>query len=456
MDVTDKNVLVAGLGKSGAAAAAFLRSRGAAVTVTDAAAESSLGAVAAEMRAMGVSLELGGHNPASFESADLIVISPGVPHTIAPVQRAAARGVPVIGEIELAWRFVREPIVAVTGTNGKTTVTLMVGEMLRHSGRRPFVGGNIGTPLIDYVRSGQTADTVVVEISSFQLDTIRTFRPGVGVLLNITEDHMDRYPDFAAYARSKARIFENQTSGDIAVLNGSDPIVRSACRGISGRRHVYGIDPMDRQPPEDGAHISGGAIRCRVAARSEAVFDLSRVKFTGRHNLENACAACLAALTAGGSATGIQAALNRFRTPAHRLELVATVRGVRYVNDSKATNVNAVSRALESFDSPVVLIMGGRDKGSRFNGLRDPLRRRVRKLILMGEAAPALAAALDGAAPMEIVADMDEAVMAAAGYARPGEVVLLSPGCSSFDRYDSYAERGHIFATAVKKRVGNA
>ena len=450
MDLKNKRILVVGLGKSGAAAAAFLKSRGAEVTVTDTAPEPDIAAAARDMRAMGIAVESGGHHMRSFETADLVVLSPGVPHTIDPVLRAADRGIPVIGEIELASRFITEPMVAVTGTNGKTTVTLLLGEMLRQSGRRVFVGGNIGAPLIDYVREKQHADLLVVEVSSFQLDTIETFKPMVGVLLNITEDHLDRYPDFDVYARSKARLFENQTPDDTAVLNASDPMVRSVCRHIAARKLWVSSRP-DADIASAGAILNGSRILCRRQETGEIPFDLSGVKFSGRHNLENAGAACLAALAAGGTVKGIQTALNHFTMPGHRLELVDTIQGVSYYNDSKATNVNAVHRALESFTDPVVLIMGGRDKGSNFRILEACIRNHVKKLILMGEATDVIASALGNATEIETVSSMEEAVAAAAKSALPGETVLLSPGCASFDMFTDYARRGEAFKKAVNR-----
>jgi len=456
MDLRGKKILVVGLGKSGAAAAAFLKNRGAVVTATDAADEKDIGAAADEMRALGIALELGDHPPGSFESADLIILSPGVPHTIGPLLKAAEHGVPVIGEIELASRFINEPVVAVTGTNGKTTVTELLGEMLRLSGLQVFVGGNIGTPLISYVDSRERADVVVVEVSSFQLDTIATFRPNVGVILNITEDHLDRYPDLEAYARSKARLFENQTPEDIAIINGADPLVDAVCREISAKKLIFcsgkaacvgaviGDDRIQVRLPETSAGTAGKNGR-------EISLDLSRGTFRGRHNLENAGAAGLAALAAGGTVAGIQNALDSFKPPVHRLEFVDTIKGTDYYNDSKATNVNAVVRALENFTSPVVLIMGGRDKGSHFAALEERVRRHVKKLILLGEAAGAIASVLGQTVETETVSSMETAVTAAAEAVLPGETVLLSPGCASFDMFISYADRGEAFKKAVRQ-----
>ncbi|TFG39813.1 MAG: UDP-N-acetylmuramoyl-L-alanine--D-glutamate ligase, partial [Syntrophobacterales bacterium] len=290
MEIANKKILVVGLARTGIAAARFLRRRGAAVRATDVAPEAALGPGVAELRALDIDLALGGHRVEDFTAADLIVLSPGVPHTLAPLQAARSRGVPVIGEVELAARFIREPIVAVSGTNGKTTVTELLGRMLEASGRRVFVGGNIGRPLIGYVDGGEAAEIVVAEISSFQLDTITTFRPAVGVLLNITDDHLDRYPDFAAYARSKMRLFENQTAQDTAVLNGADPVIRAQAAAIRSRRLFYNT----AEASANCAAVSGSTLALRLPGREAARLDLAPFRLRGPHNVENACAAALA------------------------------------------------------------------------------------------------------------------------------------------------------------------
>ncbi|GBC61983.1 UDP-N-acetylmuramoyl-L-alanine--D-glutamate liga se [Desulfonema ishimotonii] len=451
MKLLNKNVTIAGLGKSGAACARFLRTQGAVVTITDRADEAALADAAEEMRDIGVSLALAGHPPAVFEEADLILLSPGIPHTLAPLERARARGIPVIGEIELASRFITEPIVAVTGTNGKTTTTELLGEMLRRSGLKVFVGGNIGTPLISYAAGADKADLLVAEVSSFQLDTIAHFCPKVGLLLNISEDHLDRYPDFAAYGMSKARLFENQGADDVAILNGADPFVRSIGKNISSRRLWFNPSEKDRA----GAFLHDGCLLLRPCEDGQAPveLDLSSLRLTGTHNLENVAAAALAALAAGGTPEGIQAALDRFRGLPHRLEYVDTVDGVRYVDDSKATNVDAVVRALESFDAPVVLIMGGRGKGSDYTVLNDLIRQHTRRLIVMGETAAEIREVLGPRCRGGVreARTMDEAVALARQSALSGDVVLLSPAGSSFDMYRSYARRGEDFCRAVRQ-----
>ncbi len=450
MNLYRRHTLVLGLGSSGAASARFLKSRGASVTVTDRRDENALAGEVQAMRETGVHLELGGHPPELLDKADLIVLSPGVPHRIPFLETARQRGIPVIGEMELAFRFIAEPVIAVTGTNGKTTTTTLLGKMLSASGLSVFVGGNIGTPLIDYVAAGVKADRVVVEVSSFQLDTIETFRPRVGVLLNISEDHLDRYPDFRSYVESKGRLFENQQASDVAVLNAGDPSVLSLADQVASRRWRYN-SAEDLSGP--GAILQGAVLICHTEHSTPVTIDLSRLKLQGRHNWENVAAAALAALAAGATPAGIQSALEEFQGLSHRLEPVMSLDGVRYVDDSKATNVDAVIRALDAFDAPVILIMGGRDKGSDYQVLTAPVRRRVKRLIAMGESAGTIQRILGPACQngVTVAASMDEAVRMARQSAAAGDVVLLSPAGSSFDMYRSYAARGEDFCRAVRQ-----
>ena len=445
----NKHILVVGMGRSGAACARFLKDRGGRVTITDSADGATLSAAAAELRGCGIAVELGRHPAGLFEAAELIVISPGVPHTLPPLVDAGKRGIPVMGEIELASRFIEDPIIAVTGTNGKTTTTTLVGQMIQDSGLSTFVGGNIGTPLIEYAAMGLRRDRVVVEVSSFQLDTIARFRPQVGLLLNITPDHLDRYDDFAAYARSKGRIFENQDKTDVAVLNGADPAVSRISRHIAARKWFF--NPQTAE--DDGIFLEGRTMTVRICGRETEVMDVSSTCLTGRHNMENIAAAALAALAAGGNVSGIEGALKEFKGLPHRLEPVATVAGVRYFDDSKATNTDAVLRALDAFDTPVVLIMGGRDKGGGYDALRDAVKRGVKALVLIGEAQDAIARELGNCCGgcVSKVSSMEAAVRRAHEYAAPGDVVLLSPACSSFDMFRSYAHRGEVFRRAVAK-----
>jgi UDP-N-acetylmuramoylalanine--D-glutamate ligase len=459
MDLNHKNILIVGLGISGIAAARFAKQKGAFVTVTDMAGEKELGVHAAMAHKLGVIMELGKHDIKTFERADLIVLSPGVPHTILPIQRAMAKGVPIVGEFELAARYIREPVIAVSGTNGKTTTTTLLGSMLENSGVKVFVGGNIGNPLIDYADKTGTADIVVAEVSSFQLDTIHTFRPRVGVLLNITDDHLDRYPDFKSYAQSKGRLFENQQHSDSAVLNGSDPIISSVTKDLHARKLLFRYQENSRVEDRAAALIRRGDpstpanITIRMKEHQKISLHLSGTNFPGRHNLENAAAASLAALSVGGTPEGVQSALNDFKGLPHRIEYIATIDHVRFFNDSKATNVDAVIRALETFQEPIVLIMGGRDKGGDFRKLSEPIRHHIKKLILMGEAKHKIKSVLKDAysEKVQIASSMEAAVISAYHAASPGDIVLLSPACSSFDMYSSYAERGEDFSRVIGK-----
>ena len=438
------------------------------MTVTDTAREQDLGSDVQKMRASKIRLELGEHFRKSFETADMVIISPGVPHTIAPVAAARESGVPILGEIELASRFIKEPIIAITGTNGKTTTTSLVGEMLKESGLEVFVGGNIGAPLIGHVAEGKRVQAVVAEISSFQLDTISTFRPRIAVLLNIAEDHLDRYPDFFTYARSKARLFENQRPTDIAILNGSDPLIGKLTETVGSRKFFFfqKTDALN-QADTDGASITDDGISLQVksllktgpgnrpagTSDADSVISInhSEISILGRHNLENAAAAALAALAGGGTPNGVKAALHDFRGLAHRLEYVATIGDVRYYNDSKATNVDAVNRALECFSEPIVLILGGRNKGGNFRALTQKIRRHVKHIIAIGEAGREINETFDRLVPVTTATTMADAVNKGKGAAIPGEVVLLSPACASFDMYTDYADRGDDFRHVVQK-----
>lgn len=441
MKLKNKNILVVGLGVTGVATARFLINRGASVTVSDQKKEQETGPEEPLIREPGIRMELGPHRIETFERADLIVVSPGVPHTILPIRRAKEQGIPVIGEIELASRFITEPIVAVTGTNGKTTTTTLLGKMLEDSGFKVFVGGNIGKPLIAYADREEKAEIVVVEVSSFQLDTIGTFRANVAVLLNITEDHMDRYPDLNAYTKSKARIFNNQQYNDTAVLNGSDPVVRSLSRNILSRKVFF-------RSKKEGVAISDESI---ISQENMSQL-LADFKLPGKHNMENAAAASLAALTAGGTFEGVRTSLRKFKGLPHRLEYIDTLNGVDFFDDSKATNVDSVAKALETFKRPVVLIMGGRNKGSKFHTLRDLIGRHTKKLIVIGEAKEDIKAELGDIKPVETANSMEDAVFKAYNAAKPGDIVLLSPACASFDMYNSYAQRGEDFCKAVAKQ----
>ncbi|MDY6838295.1 MAG: UDP-N-acetylmuramoyl-L-alanine--D-glutamate ligase [Thermodesulfobacteriota bacterium] len=463
LNFENKKVVVLGLANTGLSVVRFLRKQGARVVAADIMSQEDLGHYAEKALAMGAGLDLGPHKAETFSACDLIVVSPGVPHTIEPLKTARAKGVPVVGELELAARHIHEPIVAITGTNGKTTTTSLVGEMLRASGLDVFVGGNIGQPLIDYVDKGLRTNTIVAEVSSFQLDTMESFRPKVAVLLNITEDHLDRYSDFQGYVRSKGRIFENQETTDVAILNQADPWTGELEKKVPARKLYFNIPARTSStgPPRGGrghgagesphgAQIRGDEIMCSLPGHPAVVLSLAKFRLAGVHNVENAAAASLAALSSGASVSGIQKALDRFKGLEHRLQYVKTINGVAYYDDSKATNVDAVVRALESFDAPVILIMGGRDKGGSYAGLGERVKTRVKKLIAFGESKKSILAVLAGLTDSQGATSLDEAVHLAEKTGSAGDVVLLSPGGSSFDMFANYAERGEAFQRAVQ------
>lgn len=446
IELKDKHVVVVGLGKSGLSAARFLKNRGAHPIITDQAPESKLSGMANDAHQRGIPTELGGHKPETFASSDLIILSPGVPHTIEPVCMASNRGIPVWGEIELASKFIDEPVIAVTGTNGKTTTTTLLGDMLIHSGHRVFVGGNIGNPLIEYADSDKKADIIVAEISSFQLDTTDTFRPKVGVLLNIAEDHLDRYDDYHTYAMSKAKLFQNQMESDYAVLNNADHIVRSVTKNIKANKLFFNLE----KNAEKGAAINCDTVYLNTDKGKKLQIDIGCINLKGKHNHENIAAAALATLAAGGNIDGIMAAVKNFTGLPHRLEYVATVDEVQYFDDSKATNIGAVIRALETFTAPLILIMGGRDKGGDYSLLNELIKKHARLVVLIGEAAEKIENSLGDIVQTIKTSSLDEAVLTAKRAANHGDAVLLSPACSSFDMFENYHARGEAFCHAVK------
>jgi UDP-N-acetylmuramoylalanine--D-glutamate ligase len=387
----------------------------------------------------GVELRGPGELPAP-SAWDLAVISPGVPLD-APIVRALARaGIELIGELELAFRFLDAPVVAVTGTNGKTTVTELVGRVLGRSGRRVFVGGNLGTPLVEAV--GRPWDVVVAEVSSFQLETVRRFHPQVAVLLNLTDDHLDRHANLEAYTRAKTRIFANQGPGDAAVVNADDPAAREAGRSTAAEVLHYST----RLALSAGAWIDGDAAAFRLPGRDEVRVGGLELRLPGRHNLSNALAACLAAFWVGADPVSAWSEARSFPGLPHRLEVFHEWRGIRFVDDSKATNVGAALRALETVAPPVVWVAGGVDKGGDYAPLAPRLRQGgVRRAVLVGATARRMAEVIAGSVPVQVARDWPEAVHFAVEAAHPGDTVLLSPACASFDQFASYAERGDTF-----------
>ncbi len=444
MDLRNKNVLVVGLARTGVAVARFLVSRGAVVTVTDMKDDAQLAPYLEQLAGLPVNLQLGGHDRHSFLMADLIVVSPGVPMDITPLVLARAQRREVISEIELAAVFIDAPMVAITGTNGKTTTTTLTGEILRAGGFTTFVGGNIGNPLIELVTSGEKVERVVVELSSFQLEGIRRFQPRVAVLLNITEDHLDRYATFQEYIDAKVRIFANQTADDFAVLNVDDPLVAAQAGKTAAR-----VVPMSqRQELAEGIFCRDGVITFRWEGREER-FPTTAYPLQGVHNIENMMAALASALLMGCDAATSQAAVTAFRGLPHRMELVQTIDRVAWYEDSKATNVGSVEKALASFDN-ITLIAGGKDKGGSYAPLADLVRTRVRHMVLIGEAKERIARELGALTDTRLADSLEEAVQLAHELTGPGGVVLFSPACSSFDMFRDYEERAERYKALVR------
>ncbi len=437
-------VTVAGAARSGVAAAELLARRGARVILSDARADLP---AAASLRGLGVTLELGGHTRETFTSAELVVLSPGVRPDLDVVQAARERGIPIIAEIELASRWLRGRVIAITGTKGKSTTTALTGRMLEAAGFKVTVGGNIGSPLSAQV-SESTPDTFhVVETSSFQLEQIDTFHPWIAVMLNFSPDHLDRHPDVAAYGSAKARIFENQDAGDFAVINADDPAVLDlARRGRAVARRFSLAGAIDC-----GTVIDKGWIGDRQPDRTERLVPLAAIHLLGPHLVNDVMAAATVGAIAGVAPSAMTSAVDAFTGLEHAMELVADVGGVRFVNDSKATNVESAVRSIESFDRDLVPIVGGRFKGGDLRLLRGPLQARAKAVVAIGEARPLLREALAGAVRVEEADSLAAAVDRAYELAQPSGVVLLAPACASFDMFRDYAERGRRFKEEVRR-----
>jgi UDP-N-acetylmuramoylalanine--D-glutamate ligase len=501
MELRNKRVLVVGLGKSGMAAALFLRDRGARVTVSDSRSAAALEGEIPALLDAGIAVETGGHGLLTFRRQDLIVVSPGVPFDTPELKQVRAFGLPVIGELELASRFLQGKVVAITGSNGKTTTTALVGKIFADSGRPTLVGGNIGTPVIELVgesvrlsggggggeadpsaalrddnavgereagpslraaRSAQDDNVVgggrevwsVLEVSSFQLETVEEFRPEIAVVLNITPDHLDRHGSFANYAAMKARITARQAPEDFLVLNGED----TPTQMIAGKTRAQVFWFSGRRPIKRGAFVHGESVLflAKEGGRAEPVMPVAEIPLKGAHNVENVLAAVCAARLAGVSAESIRASVASFKAVEHRLEFVATVRGVEFYNDSKATNVDATKKALEAFQGGVHLILGGKDKDSDYGELAGLVRERVRNVYTIGSAAEKIERQLAGVAKIVSTGTLNVAVRRAAEDAVAGEVVLLAPACASFDQFENYEHRGRVFKELVMQRVSES
>lgn len=440
-----QRVLVVGLGASGLASAKLLLRQGARVVVNDLRDEEALGERVREVRQAGAELVLGAHDPALFTSVDRIVLSPGVPPMEA-LDAADAAGVPIASEVELASWFLEGTVLAVTGTNGKSTVTTLLGQMCERTGRPTFVGGNLGTPLVDVVDTDAAGPDglAVVELSSFQLERVDRFRANVAVLLNVSEDHLDRYDSYAAYAAAKGRIFHGQRVEDAAVVPAGDEVCASLARAGAGALHAFGL-------PGGEVRADGG---CIVNGVSKLSVPTSELRIRGAHNVDNACAAALAARLAGVAPEHVAAALRQFAGLPHRMQHVRDLDGVGWYDDSKATNVGAAVAAIAGLDDLpgwVVLLAGGKDKGGSYAPLREAMERRGRALVLIGEAAGRIAEAFEGSSMEPARAgSMDEAVAEARRLAEPGDAVVLAPACASFDMFRSFADRGDAFQRAVR------
>lgn len=450
-NLTGKRVVVVGLGRSGIAAARLCANHGAAVTVNDAKPTEKLEAELA-LIPTSIGRVLGGHPAELFANADIIVLSPGVP-PMPQIEAARARGAFVTGELELASWFVDATIVAITGTNGKSTTTTLCGAILGANGRPTFVGGNLGTPLAEAVgtQPARAGGTCVVEVSSFQLETVRNFRPQVAVLLNITPDHLDRYPDFSGYVAAKQRIFAAQTASDFAVLNIDDPNVELAARTIQSKCILIST----HRAMGVGGWVEADMLCVRLPGGPVEYYPGQLPGLVGRHNQENALAALVAARLLGALPAEARYALMAFRPLAHRMELVGDFNDIEFYDDSKGTNVGAVVAALDGFPRKVVLIAGGKDKGGSYAPLAEVMKKSGRAAVLIGEAAAKIHAALDGVVPVEMATDMDDAVEKAAGLAERGDAVVLSPACSSFDMFRDYAHRAEVYRTAVKTLISS-
>jgi UDP-N-acetylmuramoylalanine--D-glutamate ligase len=447
--LTGKRVAVVGLGRSGVAVARLLAHHGARVTVNDAKPASALASQLALLPST-ITAQVGGHPDALFADQDMIVLSPGVP-PLPQVAAAQAKGVVVTGELEVSSWFVESTVVAITGTNGKSTTTTLCGAILGLNGRPTFTGGNLGTPLAEAIGTEATRQggICVVEVSSFQLETTRTFRPQVAVLLNLSPDHLDRYPDFDGYVAAKQRIFAAQTASDFAVVNIDDPNVETAARKVQGRcilistHRALGV----------GGWVEGDALCVRLPGGPVEYYPAQLPGLVGRHNQENALAALVAARLVGALPAEARHALVSFRPLPHRMELVGDFNDIEFYDDSKGTNVGAVVAALDGFPRKVVLIAGGRHKGGSYAPLADVMKKYGRAAVLIGEAAPLMREALGPVVPVEMADDMDDAVQRAAGLAERGDAVVLSPACSSFDMFRDYAHRAEVYRHAVRELI---
>jgi UDP-N-acetylmuramoylalanine--D-glutamate ligase len=443
-ELRGKRVLVVGLARTGVATALFCAARGAIVTATDTRTEKEFGETLAPLRAAGIKIELGVHRENTFLDQDLIVPSPGVPADAPLLQAARAKGVTIWSEIELAGRFLRGRLIGITGSNGKTTTTSLIEHILRSAGFPTILAGNIGTPLISCVEQSIDQTITVAELSSFQLELIESFRPNISVFLNLTPDHLDRHRTLESYGCAKARIFENQTEVDFAVLNADDPATTPYA---PTKPQVYWFSRKQRVA--QGAFVRENEVIFRQAGNEGVVLKLQDIPLDGAHNLENVLAAVAATRLAGADAASIANGVRSFAGVEHRLEFVAEIAGVRYYNDSKATNVDAAVKALDSFPGRILILLGGKDKGSDYTVLQKPLRDKAILALLIGAAADKIETQIAGSVAIERAGTIERAVEIASHAARPGDLVLLAPACASFDQFQNYEHRGRVFKDLV-------
>jgi UDP-N-acetylmuramoylalanine--D-glutamate ligase len=452
MELKGKKVLVVGLGKSGLAAALFLRRRGAQVTVSDLRSAQALSKEIPSLLEAGIVVEAGGHGLLTFRRQDLIVVSPGVPLSTPELVQVRRLGLPIIGELELAARFLKGKVLAITGSNGKTTTTTLSGEIFSAAGLNPLVAGNIGLPVIDVVDQSTEAGWSVLEVSSFQLETTESFHPHVAVILNITPDHLDRHGTFENYVAMKEKIFANQTGEDYLILNGDDPIAQQAAGRTKSQVLWFSRSKIVRC----GAFLLDGKVMFRPTEQGKPipVLPLADIPLKGEHNIENVLAAVCAACVAKIPTQTIAQTIAAFQAVEHRLEFVAAIHGVDYYNDSKATNVDATAKAIASFPGNIHLILGGKDKNSDYTQLNALLRARVKAVYTIGSAAEKIESQISGVTRIIRTGTLEAAVDQAAGQAVAGDVVLLAPACSSFDQFENYEQRGKVFKQAVLARQG--
>jgi UDP-N-acetylmuramoylalanine--D-glutamate ligase len=451
MNYSGKSILVAGAGRSGIATTQFLLARGARVILTDTKSKDALATGIAPLldvaRQTGeLVLELGGHRSESFARCDFVVVSPGIPLALPMFDISRKAGIPIIAEVELAYRHLNGRIIGITGSNGKTTTTALVAQLLAGAGLKGYAAGNIGAPLIGFVDDSSPEDVYAVELSSFQLEGIRDFRPRIAAILNLTPDHLDRYDGFNGYIAAKKRIFMNQRETDFAVLNADD--VRTAALGTEICARALWFSRLTT--PAQGAFVRNGRVIFRDERGERDLFGTDAIALKGSHNLENVLAACAMAILSGAAPESLEESVRKFPGVEHRIEFVAELDGVQFFNDSKATNVDATIKSIEAFEGNILLIAGGRDKAGDFNALRLTVRERVKHIVAIGEAAEKLKKALADATDVLEARSMQEAVSRCRQLARPGDIVLLAPACASFDMFQDYEHRGRVFKEAVR------